>query len=937
MKILLCAGDRTEKVVKYLVENRKSSIDIDMQPSILEGINAINERGMIYDKLVIFGYTFDKYTEDQLNKIFINLSTLAKDLSSTQEIVIFAARGNKENNISKMYHRHLVNFSCVRFDARDAIKGSAIEGIIVGSKTVELSDNVDTVMKQHKTQRSEPLKPGLSNPQISSPAQKRSRGFLGFGKKSAPIQQQDTPKQIRGSVDDLSKLDVADLNTSSASRVGQATGKRRMSLKEKQEAYQRLQQSSVRNQADSNDGDRDSQSSTDVRSEGPQSAGTQSRRSILNPRNIALSHLVDDSSVNLTDQDMSPDIQSQGVPFDMSSLVDGSIAQEVSQKVLSVEPEVASDAESKQSESRNRYLENADFSDVGVKQEVDDVFAELGDPNLKTSKESNDGYTSYPIGGPVSSPDVVSGEVRQAQGYGPHDFDAVHQKPKYRYNEGDSGKFDPSEASDGYGDFTGSTMGSVVDSIVDSMGVSVGSVGRQSISQGDQSGTSQGIQPGTSYDHIPNPGTSHQPGAVPPPVVNNQDILNPSGAPNGAPRRNPNGSKQPSGQNRHVAAGAGKSPAQQTTRSQQVSQQSTQSQQVSQQSTQGSRNPFSKATALLGGMKQLTTGFSKGKPEQDSNTSSVSVHNPAESTNQKQVVGFTGQQVNEAVTAYSNSRKKTKLAGNFPDLAKCSEMQKRAHTFFITGDRRSGKSGTTANLGMIGATAGLHTLIIDLDLKGRGMSLYFPQDINPEDNIYTASISNALRSPHMIKDYTWEVNPLLDVLGLDLTIDDPDLHIKSLTDQKIQMLLAEAHTKYDLILVDFPFDMLVQFGTVLTQCDRLAYVTENDVGSMVNIINLISPGVFNASVDYHMFRSKLGFILNRYNPNHTMHESVIEPQYFTLMLNNLVEDGEWAKYPIYGTVEELKTYSKQMDNGMLLCNSKGFDELFFEMLYCMYR
>ena len=106
---------------------------------------------------------------------------------------------------------------------------------------------------------------------------------------------------------------------------------------------------------------------------------------------------------------------------------------------------------------------------------------------------------------------------------------------------------------------------------------------------------------------------------------------------------------------------------------------------------------------------------------------------------------------------------------------------------------------------------------------------------------------------------------------------------------------------------------------------------------MVNIINLISPGMFNASVDYHMFRSKLGFILNRYNPNHTMHESVIEPQYFTLMLNNLVEDGEWAKYPIYGTVEELKTYSKQMDNGMLLCNSKGFDELFFEMLYCMYR
>lgn len=936
MKILLCAGDRTDKVVKYLIENRKSSIDIDTQPSILEGINAINERGMIYDKLVLFGYTFDKYDENQLDKIFINLSNLAKDLTSTQEIVIFAARGNKDNNISKMYHRHLVNFSCVRFDARDAIKASAIEGIIVGSKTVEVSDNIDTAMKQHKAQRSEPLRPGISNPQLTSqPSKQQSRGFLGFGKKSAVMQPQEAPKQIRGSADDLSKLDTADLDTSKASRVGQATGRRRMSLQEKQAAYKRMQKSSgqdtesnkMRPDISQNDGvNRDSESDM---------------RSVLNQRNIDLSRLVDNQ---VSDDFESPILQNsdKGVnrkssaPFgpdyeadfedDLSGFEDTSSGPEINNEVPLNQPQGKS--QEGYSAGRNRYLEDADFSDIEKhnKSANDFIDVALSDPNLIPSvKQASPGMNKL---GYESVSDVQTQEIPTArQGYGPHDFDTIKTDPQYRYGESQRGQFDRAQPDFEFDEAPRSAMGvpkvtpqatSQDVARVASQSSLLNRVPSVSRSTQDTDSTKSSSTANVSQNRpVSAPNRNQKPNAQ----VNSQEIVKPQ-----PQQGNSNTRANPKSQGNTVQSNAGSSkPSKQVGAAQSMNNQGV-----------SSRNPFSKATALLGGVKQLTNNLSRGRTDtNDRGSMAMSVSN--EQSSGKQVVGFNGTQVQEAVNAYSVSRGKTKLAGNFPDLAKCSEMQKRAHTFFITGDRRSGKSGTTANLGMIGATAGLHTLVIDLDLKGRGMCLYFPQDLNPEDNIYTASISNALRSPHMIKDYTWEVNPLLDVLGLDLSIDDPDLHIKGLTDQKIQMLLAEAHTKYDLVLVDFPFDMLVQFGTVLTQCDRLAYVTENDVCSLVNIINLISPGVFNASVDYHMFRSKLGFILNRYNPNHTMHESVIEPQNFTLMLNNLVEDGEWAKYPIYGTVEELKTYSKQLDNGMLLCNSKGFDELFFEMLYCMYR
>lgn len=287
---------------------------------------------------------------------------------------------------------------------------------------------------------------------------------------------------------------------------------------------------------------------------------------------------------------------------------------------------------------------------------------------------------------------------------------------------------------------------------------------------------------------------------------------------------------------------------------------------------------------------------------------------------------------NKSISKPADSRTRFK-----PDEDKIAEMQKRSKIVIVTGNNRSGKSSMIANLAYVAQAVGISTLILDMDLRGRGMSLLFPQDINPEENYYTNGISNAMRSPYAYTDFTWEVTDTLSILGMDISVGDIAMHEDVLDNAKLAELLAVVRTQHDLVLIDMPVHKLKDFGCAVSLADRIAYVTENDVSSLVNIINNMGLDMFSTIVDFQMFRSKCGFIINRYNPTCTLSENVIDPQNLTLFLDRISEDGEFSGFPVYGAVEDVMGFSKQMDGGHLLCESSGFDRLFFDMLYCLYR
>lgn len=270
------------------------------------------------------------------------------------------------------------------------------------------------------------------------------------------------------------------------------------------------------------------------------------------------------------------------------------------------------------------------------------------------------------------------------------------------------------------------------------------------------------------------------------------------------------------------------------------------------------------------------------------------------------------------------------------DEEKLERMLKRHRIVTVTGNPRAGSSGTIANLAMVAQASGLRTLVLDLDFFGRGISLYYPQDINPEENYFTHSISNALRAPYVFDDYVWDITDKLDILGFDISVGDLSTQEAALNNDMLADLISVVRVKYDVVFIDLPFKYIQKFNCVISLSDSIMYVTENDLSSLVSIITRIAPDQFKTVSDYQLFRSKCGFVLNRYNPLNTLSSNLIEPDNFTLFLNQLTDNGEFNKYPVFGTVEAIPNYARQMDGGLLLCESKGYGKLFFDMLYCLY-
>lgn len=265
------------------------------------------------------------------------------------------------------------------------------------------------------------------------------------------------------------------------------------------------------------------------------------------------------------------------------------------------------------------------------------------------------------------------------------------------------------------------------------------------------------------------------------------------------------------------------------------------------------------------------------------------------------------------------------------------EMLRRHRVVLVTGNERSGKSGVVANLGMIASMCGIRTLIMDLDVHGRGQSLYFQSQLNPEDSYHTAGIMNAIRTPYKASNFVVEITDYLDMLGVDLTVADVRTISQGITGAGIVELLGHVRDSYDLIILDMQFFDMPKYQNVLGAVDKVIYTTENDISSMVNIVNRFQPEWFAGINDYQLFRSKCGFVINRYNPASTMEENLIEPANFTLFLDDIVHGYDFTRYPVYGTIETVRNYCKQFDGGVLLCESRGFDQVFFDILYVLYK
>ncbi len=192
----------------------------------------------------------------------------------------------------------------------------------------------------------------------------------------------------------------------------------------------------------------------------------------------------------------------------------------------------------------------------------------------------------------------------------------------------------------------------------------------------------------------------------------------------------------------------------------------------------------------------------------------------------------------------------------------------------VTGDRNSGVSCTTANIGKICADCGAKTLILDFDFIRRGQSLLFEEFRKQakEKSSINLGVYGILNNFGMIEDVAVVVE---DNLALVSMTRSASFYVKSFANKETSSLthldnlikvIGNAKGVFDLILVDMPMEQLYNNLDFAMMADKFILCMENTILSVGNTleINMLRISEKNSVIANYML-GKSNIVLTKFN------------------------------------------------------------------------
>lgn len=194
----------------------------------------------------------------------------------------------------------------------------------------------------------------------------------------------------------------------------------------------------------------------------------------------------------------------------------------------------------------------------------------------------------------------------------------------------------------------------------------------------------------------------------------------------------------------------------------------------------------------------------------------------------------------------ANSEQRTYLLGGKRQV----KLPKQG-VIVVTGDRRSGVSSTAANFANLLSGHG-SVLILDFDVKRRGVSRFFPEAMKRlEDERQTFGLYAVLNNPRLIEDVMFVEHETLSLI----TLTEP--YVPSLfgaqTERKIgektreellepsrfYALLQYAKTLVDWVIVDLPSEIRSIIPDVSIYADYVVLCTNNSVEAIDELLSVV--------------------------------------------------------------------------------------------------
>lgn len=256
---------------------------------------------------------------------------------------------------------------------------------------------------------------------------------------------------------------------------------------------------------------------------------------------------------------------------------------------------------------------------------------------------------------------------------------------------------------------------------------------------------------------------------------------------------------------------------------------------------------------------------------------------------------------------------------NLPKIDKKSSlsMQTRPRIVYVTGTGRIGQTTLTASLGFTAAQFFCKSLIIDMDMVRRGISCIFSDYANP-NSAQAKGLASAVRSPHLVDQIAGEHFDNVFTLGIPINVEDSAAIAKGISPLEVQSLLLQSLNKFNFIVVDMPWEYLLENPNLISIPADILFCTSNDVMTIISDLSNISVDSFTNCEEtekdnyYQLLISKLKFVLNMTQSENKYGSKSINDKNFNTVCYQLTEEEMFKTIPVVANIPLLPGIGNQV-------------------------
>ncbi|NLI57765.1 MAG: protein kinase [Clostridium sp.] len=251
----------------------------------------------------------------------------------------------------------------------------------------------------------------------------------------------------------------------------------------------------------------------------------------------------------------------------------------------------------------------------------------------------------------------------------------------------------------------------------------------------------------------------------------------------------------------------------------------------------------------------------------------------------------------------------------------------------ITGHRGSGVTSSVVNLASTAAKQGFNTIIVDMDIEYRSTNMYFNSfhEKTKKDEEINASLIRTLAKPENFMTTAFNIKSNLWLTSLGYNFCDAKLIDKFFNSLKLIGMLSVLRSKFNLIILDMPLDILKNFNEVLMHIDVFGLCVSNNLYSVLSSLRNMEVVLEKEHISYINVKSKL--LITKYNNRSRFHEKIFTQEKVCELITSGLSENFTNQISSAGIIPFSHEFDLQIEKNTPVINTvKDFEEAFGNIL-----